>query len=267
MDGSSTSARLPVRAGRRALPGADEPRRHRGDRRHRPRRRARQGRPHLQRAPTRSTRRSSPPTARVRRPARPRARQPRRLLRRDLRAGADPAHRPARRHARRARHHRSRAHTRPGHRRAARSGSTTSPAPPTGPCSCSATTTCGAPDSSAAARDLLRHPPRRLRAARRRRRPPPRHPRLLRRPHPPQPRPPHPQHRRPAVGRGGVREGLPGHVGRVPRVRRRRPPGAPPHLHARGAGVDRADPRHVRGHLRRRTRSAASTTAASRCVP
>ena len=45
-----------------------------------------------------------------------------------------------------------------------------------------------------------------------------------------------------AVGRGGVREGLPGHVGRVPRLRGRHPPGAPSHLDARSAGVDRTRP-------------------------
>ena len=49
--------------------------------------------------------------------------------------------------------------------------------------------------------------------------------RLLRRPHPPQPGAPLRRHRRRAVGRGGVREGLPGRVGRVPRVRGRHPPG------------------------------------------
>ena len=46
-----------------------------------------------------------------------------------------------------------------------------------------------------------------------------------------------------AVGRGGLREGLPGHVGRVPGVRGRRAPDPPPHLHTRGPGVDREDPR------------------------
>ena len=100
------------------------------------------------------------------------------------------------------------------------------------------------------ARRLLRHPPRRLRAVHRRRRPPPADPRLLRRPHPPQPGAAVPGHRRPAVGRGGLREGLPGHVGRVPGVRGRGAPGPPAHLHPRGAGLDREDPRHVRRRLR-----------------
>ena len=43
------------------------------------------------------------------------------------------------------------------------------------------------------------------------------------------------------VGRGGVREGLPRHVGRVPRVRGRRDASAPAHLDARRARVERED--------------------------
>ena len=71
--------------------------------------------------------------------------------------------------------------------------------------------------------------------------------------------------RRPAraVGRGRVREGLPGRVGRVPRLRGRHPPDAPPHLDARSARVDRADPRHVRRPLPELRVRRASPTAAS----
>ena len=143
------------------------------------------------------------------------------------------------------------------------SGSTSSRPTPTGPCSCSATTTSGTPSPTTRPDDLLRHQPRRLRAAGRRGRPAARARRLLRRPHPPQPRPPLLGHGRRAVGRGGLRQGLPRRVGRVPGVRRRHPPGAPPHLRARGPGVDREDPRHVRRRCTPTTRSAPSRTAAS----
>ena len=118
------------------------------------------------------------------------------------------------------------------------------------------------PESRTRDRDLLRHQPRRLRAARRGVRPPPRPGRLLRRPHAPQPGPALRGHRRRPVGRGRLHQGLPGRVGRVPGVRGRRPPGAPAHLHARGAGVDRAHPGHVRRACTPATRSAPSPTAA-----
>ena len=121
------------------------------------------------------------------------------------------------------------------------------------------------PRRQPAARRLLRHPPRRLRAVHRRGGAPSGHPRLRRRPHPPQPRPAVPGHGRPAVDRGGVREGLPGHVGRVPGVRRRGAPGAPPHLHPRGPRVDRADPRTCSRASTPSTPSARWATAASRC--
>ncbi len=42
---------------------------------------------------------------------------------------------------------------------------------------------------------------------------------------------------------------FPGSVGRVPRVRRRDPAGAPPHLQPRSSHLVGAHPRHVRGHL------------------
>ena len=58
------------------------------------------------------------------------------------------------------------------------------------------------------------------------------HHRLLRRAHASQSRAPVPRHGRHAVGRGRVREGLPGQLGGVPRLRRRRAAGASPHLHA-----------------------------------
>ncbi len=80
---------------------------------------------------------------------------------------------------------------------------------------------------------------------------PAQHPRLLRRPHPSQPGPPHLHQPRRAVGRGGVREGLPGRVGRVPGVRGRVAPGLPPHLHPGRPGVVGEDPGHVRGDVLR----------------
>ena len=98
---------------------------------------------------------------------------------------------------------------------------------------------------------LLRHPPGRLRAVHRRRGPAPGDHRLRRRSHPPEPGATLRGDGRPALHRGRVREGLPGQLGGVPRVRGRRAPGPPPHLHPRGAGVDGADPRHVRGRVRR----------------
>src|SRR3546814_17384832 len=76
-------------------------------------------------------------------------------------------------------------------------------------------------------RGVLRHQPGRLRAARRRGRPPAADPRLRRRPHPPQPGAAVRCDGPPPVDRGCLRQGLPGGLGRVPRVRGRRPAGAP----------------------------------------
>ena len=71
---------------------------------------------------------------------------------------------------------------------------------------------------------------------------------------------------RAAVDRGRVREGLPGHVGRVPRVRGRRDAGGASHLGARGAGVEQPLPGAL-PRLRRRLRGVrdghARPTAAS----
>ena len=67
---------------------------------------------------------------------------------------------------------------------------------------------------------LLRHQPRRLRRPGRRDPTATRHPRLLRRAHPSQPRAPLQRHRDDPVRRGRLREGLPGHLGRVPRATR-----------------------------------------------
>ena len=75
--------------------------------------------------------------------------------------------------------------------------------------------------------------------------------RLHRRPHPPPPRPLDRRHD--PVDRGRLRQGLPRHVGRVPRVRRRDPAGRPPHVDAGRAGVERAVP-HAVLRLRRRLR-------------
>ncbi|MCZ7528250.1 MAG: metallophosphoesterase [Acidimicrobiia bacterium] len=70
--------------------------------------------------------------------------------------------------------------------------------------------------------------------------------RVLRGPHPPQP---HPALRRGPVGahgRGRLREGLPGRVGRVPRLRRWLHAGDAAHRGRRRDGLDRADPGDVR---------------------
>ena len=75
--------------------------------------------------------------------------------------------------------------------------------------------------------------------------------RVLRRSHPPEPgaalrpRPPC------AVRRGRLHEGLPGRVGRVPRVRGRLHPGRAEGDGARRVRVGREDPSHVRGRLPR----------------
>ena len=103
-------------------------------------------------------------------------------------------------------------------------------------------------------------------SARRGRGPPPRDRRLLRRPHPPQPGAAVLGHRRRAVGRGGVRQGLPGGLGRVPGVRGRHPAGVPPHLDARGAGVDARGPATCTpGSTRELRLRRPSATAASPC--
>ena len=52
-------------------------------------------------------------------------------------------------------------------------------------------------------------------------------------------------HRRRALGRGGVRQGLPRRLGRVPGPRGRDHPDRPPHLAPRGARLDGEDPAHV----------------------
>ena len=120
------------------------------------------------------------------------------------------------------------------------------------------------PASRRATRRLLRHQPRRLRARWSTWSPPAVDRRLLRRPHPPQPRAPLRRHRRRAVGRGRLRQGLPGRLGRVPRLRGRHPAGPPPHLDARGAALDRAAGRCSAASTPT-TPSARSPTAASRC--
>ena len=84
------------------------------------------------------------------------------------------------------------------------------------------------PDSQSPSGRLLRDQPRRLRAPGRGRGPPSRHRRLLRRPHPSEPGPADPRHGHRPVGRGGVREGLPRGLGRVPGVRTGHPAGPPP---------------------------------------
>ncbi len=58
----------------------------------------------------------------------------------------------------------------------------------------------------------------------------------------------------------------PGTLGRVPRVRRRRAPGPPPHLHPRGARRGPSRPAACSPAPTASTRSASSATAASRCV-
>ena len=229
----------------------------------RPRRRRREGRPHQRRA--RRGVRGVPRRLRagLRRPAAPRARQPRRAT----------ATRPTPRRVRSASTStasRSPSSTRrsPATRPArcptsSSSGSTTSPPRPTGPCSCSATTTSGTrapaprpddyfgihPDDSERLVDVVaRHPAivgyfaghthrnrvRRFAAT----------------------------GDRPWVEVACVKD-FPGPLGRVPGVRGRRPAGPPPHLDPRGAGVDRADARHVRRRCTPSTPSARSTTAAS----
>ena len=221
-----------------------------------------EGRPHLRRHSTRSTRPflAAYGAAFGDRLA-PRARQPRRLPRPDLRAGAarsgstspgvtlalldttDP-----------------RPHHRPGDRPSSSSGSTTSPPTADRPVLVFGHHHVWNPDVEPAARRLLRHPPRRLRA-----RSSPSSP-ATRASSATSPATPTATAcaasaatgDRPWVEVACVKD-YPGTWAEYRVFERRRAAGPPPHLHARGAGVDRADPRHVRRHLRRRTRSARSS--------
>ena len=115
------------------------------------------------------------------------------------------------------------------------------------------------------ARRLLRHPPGRLGAVHRGRRAASEDHRLRRRAHAPQPGAALRRHRRSALDRGRLRQGLPGQLGRVPGVRGRGAAGPPPHLHARGVGVDGEDARHVRRRLRRVRVRCARAIDASPC--
>ena len=122
---------------------------------------------------------------------------------------------------------------------------------PTGRCWSSATTTCGAPSRATDPTTTSASIPTTASAwstlvARR-----PTIARLLRRPHPPQPGAALRGHRRRSLGGGGVREGLPGELGRVPRLRGRHRSRSTAASRPRGPGLDRADPAHVRRHLRR----------------
>ena len=197
--------------------------------------------------------------------ARPRARQPRRVPRRHLRGRAGRSGSTCRAPPWPRSTPPTRARPRAASPPSRSSGSTTWPARPTGPCWCSATTTCGAPTRSSGPRryfGILPDSSERLVEV------VARHPGILgyfaghthrnrvRRIS---------VHRRPAVGGGGVREGLPGHLGRVPGARARRPAGPPAHLHARGARRGPSRPGTCTPTPTRTTRSARSTSAASPC--
>ena len=263
---ASTSARSSGRARRAALPGDDEPGRRRRDGGHRPRRRGREGRPHRRRpdrgvraVPRRATSRRSatgcvtsaatttPTTARPTRPT-PTQRVDLPGVTLAVLDTTDPGNDAG-----------------PGRRPTSSSGSTSSPPRPTGRCSCSATTTCGAPtrssgrddyfginpDDSDALVDVVARRPGILGyfAGHTHRNRVRRFSRTGDR----------------AVGRGGLREGLPGHVGRVPGVRAaascRSTAASPTPTRWRGPsrpGTCSPAPTPT-------TPSAPSTTAASRC--
>ena len=109
------------------------------------------------------------------------------------------------------------------------------------------------PDSTTAPDSYFGIHPDGLAGPRRADRPPDLDRRLLRRPLPPQPRASVLGDRPGPLRGGGLRQGLPRELGRVPGVRGRHPPAPPPHLRPRRPGLERALPRAVR-RLRRRLR-------------